>query len=38
LTANKAAKPGKRWEAIVEKALPLAVAAVVGYVLTQIGL
>lgn len=35
---EQAAKPGKRWEAIVEKALLLAVAAVVGYVLTQIGL
>ena len=36
--AEQAAKPGKRWDAIVEKALLLAIAAVVGYVLTQIGL
>lgn len=35
--SEQAAKPAKRWEAIVEKALLLAVAAVVGYVLTQIG-
>lgn len=36
--AEQAAKPGKRWDTIVEKALLLAIAAVVGYVLTQIGL
>lgn len=31
-------KPGKRWEAIVEKALGLLVAALVGFLLAQIGL
>ena len=32
------AKPGKRWEAIVEKAVGLLVAALVGFLLAQIGL
>ncbi len=31
-------KPGKRWESIVEKAIGLFVAAVVGYLLARIGL
>jgi len=33
-----AEKPGKRWEAIVEKVVLLIVAGVVGYVLAQIGI
>ena len=32
------AKPGKRWDTIVEKAILAVVAAVVGFVLAQIGL
>ena len=32
------AKPAKRWEGIVEKAIGLVVAAIVGYVLAQVGL
>lgn len=32
------AKPGKRWEAIVEKAVLTIVAAVIGYMLAQIGI
>ena len=32
------AKPGKRWESIIEKVIGLLAAAVVGYVLAQIGL
>lgn len=32
------AKPGKRWETIVEKALLAAVAGVVGYILFRLGL
>lgn len=32
------AKPGKRWETIVEKALLAVVAAVVGYILLKLGL
>lgn len=31
------AKPGKRWEAVVEKAIMLFVAAVAGYVFSQVG-
>ena len=31
------AKPGKRWEAVVEKVIMLLVAAVAGYVFSQIG-
>lgn len=33
-----AGKPAKRWEAIAEKALMTAVAALVGYVLVRLGL
>lgn len=32
------AKPGKRWEAVVEKVIMLFVAAVAGYVFSQMGL
>ena len=32
------AKPGKRWEAVVEKVIMLFVAAVAGYVFSQVGL
>ena len=32
------AKPGKRWDAIVEKALLAVVAGVVGYILLKLGL
>lgn len=32
------AKPGKRWETVVEKAILAVVAAVVGFILAQIGL
>lgn len=32
------AKPGKRWEAIVEKAIMLLVAAVAGYIFSKVGL
>lgn len=32
------AKPGKRWEAIVEKGIGLIVAALIGFLLAQIGL
>ena len=32
------AKPGKRWEAVAEKALLAVVAAVVGYILVRLGL
>lgn len=32
------AKPGKRWEALVEKVIMLFVAAVAGYLFSQIGL
>ena len=31
-------KPGKRWEAIVEKSIGLLVAAIVGFLLAKIGL
>lgn len=31
-------KPGKRWEAIVEKSIGLLVAALVGFLLAKIGL
>lgn len=31
------AKPGKRWEAVVEKIIMLFVAAVAGYVFSQMG-
>lgn len=31
-------EPGKRWRMVVEKAILLAVAAVVGYMLSKIGL
>ncbi len=31
-------KPGKRWEAVVEKVIMLVVAGVVGYVMAQIGI
>lgn len=31
-------KPGKRWEAIVEKSIGLLVAALVGFLLARIGL
>ena len=31
-------KPGKRWEAIVEKTIGLLVAAIVGFLLAKIGL
>ena len=33
-----AAKPGKRWEAIVDKALLAVVTALVGYLLLKIGI
>lgn len=33
-----AAKPGKRWEAIVDKALLAVVTALVGYILLKIGI
>lgn len=33
-----AGKPGKRWEAVVEKALMAFVAAIVGFVLIKLGL
>lgn len=32
------AKPGKRWDAVVEKVLMLLIAAVVAFALTKIGL
>ena len=32
------AKPGKRWESIVSEALKLLVAALIGFLLSQIGL
>ena len=32
------AKPGKRWEGIVEKVIGLVAAAVVGYFLARLGL
>lgn len=32
------AKPGKRWEGIVEKAIGILVAAVLGFMLAQLGL
>lgn len=32
------AKPAKRWEAVVEKALLMVVAAVVAYILARVGL
>lgn len=32
------AEPGKRWKFVIEKALYFAVAAVVGFVLAQVGL
>lgn len=31
-------KPGKRWEAIVEKTIGLIVAAIIGFILAKIGL
>ncbi len=31
------AKPGKRWDSIVEKALLVIVAAIIGYVIKQMG-
>lgn len=31
------AKPGKRWNAVVEKAISVVVAAVVGFILAKIG-
>ena len=33
-----AAKPGKRWEGIVDKALLAVVAALVGYILFKLGI
>lgn len=35
---NIAAKPGRRWESIVDKALLAVVAALVAYALSQIGI
>ena len=35
--ADQAAKPGKRWEAIVEKVLLVVVSAIVVYALAKIG-
>ena len=35
---NIKAKPGKRWESIVEKTLMLIVAAVVGWLLAKLGI
>ena len=32
------AKPGKRWEGIVEKAIGILVAAVLGFMLARLGL
>lgn len=31
-------KPGQRWDSLVEKVLMMVVAAVVGYILAQVGL
>ena len=31
-------KPGKRWDSVIEKVLPVVVGAVVAWVLTQIGI
>lgn len=31
-------KPGKRWEAVIEKAIGLIVAAFIGFIFAQIGL